>query len=278
MYVLEIIKKSLKYPISNWNKLLTVGFIFFLMSFIPSLPLYLNNNHIIGSVGTFVVFFLSFILLGYFLSVVSCTVKGDDDFPKFNSFQNIYDGLKTWVVSIVYFAIPAFLVLIISSLNGVYNEFNIIFTALANSGTLTNPGFSINGSITAVMGNFTKTLPPDLLGNVWTILALTGVIAIILFILFSLFYYVALARMAEHETLYSALNIKSVIDTLGDIGWSKYITWYVLVLIITSFIGLIHSLITTFIPYVGWYIGTFILTPFALLFLFKSIGLIYNEA
>lgn len=277
MNVTEIIKESIQYPISNLNKFFKIGILALIMTIMPLLPVYFSNFAGIQSIGSFISFFISLILLGFLLSVIKVTVEGHDEIPHLESFQNVYDGLKTWVISIVYFVIPTVIVLIVASILGVFDDFIVIFGVIANSGTLTNPGFSYSTSSSAVMSNLTATLPSNLLANIWTGIAITGILAICLFILFSLSYYMALARMAEHGTLFSGAKVNSVMDSLGNIGWEKYIIWYILVFVIMTVLGMVIGLISTVIPYVGLYVAALFITPFSILFLGRSIGLIYKE-
>ena len=277
MNVTEIIKESIQYPISNLNKFFKIGILALIMTIMPLLPVYFSNFAGIQSIGSFISFFISLILLGFLLSVIKVTVEGHDEIPNLESFQNVYDGLKTWVISIVYFVIPTVIVLIVASILGVFDDFIVIFGVIANSGTLTNPGFSYSTSSSAVMSNLTATLPSNLLANIWTGIAITGILAICLFILFSLSYYMALARMAELGTLFSGAKVNSVMDSLGNIGWEKYIIWYILVFVIMTVLGMVIGLISTVIPYVGLYVAALFITPFSILFLGRSIGLIYKE-
>lgn len=85
MEIGEIISDSVKYPSSNWKKVLILGVFFILSAIIIGIPF----------------------VLGYFLRVIKSTIAGYDELPDFDEWGDMFvDGLKVLVVFIVYFIIP----------------------------------------------------------------------------------------------------------------------------------------------------------------------------
>ncbi len=85
----DIISDAVRYPSSDWKKILIMG-VFFILSFI-----------IVG------VFFL----LGYFLRILKSTIAGVDELPEFDAMGDMFiDGLKVLVVYIVYLLIPGIII------------------------------------------------------------------------------------------------------------------------------------------------------------------------
>jgi len=85
MEIGEIVSDAIKYPSSEWKKVIILG-IFFILSII-----------IIGI----------FFVLGYFLRIIKATLAGYDELPEFDEWGDMFvDGLKVLVVSFVYMIIP----------------------------------------------------------------------------------------------------------------------------------------------------------------------------
>jgi hypothetical protein len=84
----EIISDSIKYPSSNWGKVLILGII------------------TIASVLIIPVF----LLIGYVFRIIKATLAGIDELPEFDEIGGMFvDGLKVFVVGIVY-AIPVWII------------------------------------------------------------------------------------------------------------------------------------------------------------------------
>ncbi|MBC7318731.1 DUF4013 domain-containing protein [Candidatus Bipolaricaulota bacterium] len=85
----EIISDSVKYPISDWKKLLTLG-ILFLLSFLL-IPV--------------------FLAIGYAFRALKATIAGFDELPEFDEWGEMFiDGVKVFVVTIAYMIIPLIII------------------------------------------------------------------------------------------------------------------------------------------------------------------------
>ncbi len=85
----EIISDAVKYPSSEWKKVIILG-ILFILSFV-----------IIGI----------FFVLGYFLRILKSTIAGIDELPEFDDWGDMFvDGLKVMVVYIIYLLIPGIVI------------------------------------------------------------------------------------------------------------------------------------------------------------------------
>ncbi|MEG3224227.1 MAG: hypothetical protein BME94_01555 [Methanobacteriales archaeon Met13] len=94
MNIGDIISDSIKYPSSNWGKVLILGVI--MIASILIVPI--------------------FLVYGYVFRIIKATLAGLDELPEFDEIGEMFvDGLKIFVVAIVY-AIPVW---IISALFGV---------------------------------------------------------------------------------------------------------------------------------------------------------------
>lgn len=85
----EIISDSVKYPISDWKKLLTLG-VLFLLSFLL-IPV--------------------FLAIGYAFRALKATIAGFDELPEFDEWGEMFiDGVKVFVVTIAYMIIPLIII------------------------------------------------------------------------------------------------------------------------------------------------------------------------
>ncbi|KAF5089251.1 DUF4013 domain-containing protein [Methanobacterium aggregans] len=92
MDVGNVMTDSIKYPSSNWKKVLILG-VMILFSFLI-IPL--------------------FVALGYFLRVLKASLAGLEDLPEFDEWVDmIVDGIKVFLVGIVY-SLPAIVILAVS--------------------------------------------------------------------------------------------------------------------------------------------------------------------
>ena len=86
----EISSNALKYPLSDFKKVLILGIITILSSLI--IP--------------------GFLVLGYFLKIIKSSINGSSELPEFNDWIEMFvDGLKVFVVLFIYSVVPLLLVL-----------------------------------------------------------------------------------------------------------------------------------------------------------------------
>ena len=121
MEIGEIISDAVKYPSSDWKKVIILG-ILFILSFV-----------IIGI----------FFVLGYFLRILKSTIAGMDELPEFDDWGDMFvDGLKVLVVYFIYLLIPLIVIFV-----GIFATMASI--AFTNTGVYTPPTslFAILGVI-----------------------------------------------------------------------------------------------------------------------------------
>ena len=102
MDVGEIISDAIRYPSSDWKKIIILGVILII-------PI------------------VDFIGLGYVLRIIKSTLAGVDDLPEFDDLVGLFiDGLKVLVVSIVYLIIPLIVLII-----GIFSSL-VTFSGIVN--------------------------------------------------------------------------------------------------------------------------------------------------
>ena len=88
MNISDIVSDSIKYPSSNWGKVLILGVI--MIASILIVPI--------------------FLVYGYLFRIIKATLAGLDELPEFDEIGEMFvDGLKIFVVAIVY-AIPVWII------------------------------------------------------------------------------------------------------------------------------------------------------------------------
>ena len=161
----EIIHDALRYPLSDWKKLLILGIItvFGTMAFtVKSSGI---TNHILIWFLLIVGFLIEILIYGYIFRIMKSSFAGLVKLPEFNSLFEMYiEGIKMVIVQIVYM-IPVFLMipgvlLHIGILNLIANLYMIIIipillmaiTNMANGNDKLNAAFKLH-EIFNKMGN-----------------------------------------------------------------------------------------------------------------------------
>lgn len=238
MEVLDIFLDSLKYPFSDIPGLFAVGILFTLSIFFVMVFQYNLDNILVSIIGLIFAVIISFILYGYCLTVIKNAIYRFNVIPHFSFFNNFINGIKMVVINIIYFFIPAAL--------------TIFF------GVLT-------------LESFTQGL-----NAVFEFGSLTFIISIVLFVIFGFFGIIAVARFALNDRFLDALNIKAVAYDAYKIGFIKIFSFLIA---ITCFIivAMFATSLIKYIPVFGILISSFIFGAFILLFISRSIGLLYSQ-
>ena len=234
----EIFSNSIRYPFGDITKFLIVGILAMLVSLSQLIQYYGFDNAGVLAIGGIISLLLAILLAGYSVSVIKRGINHSDEIPDIDPKKNFIDGLKSFVISIVYLIIPFLIMMVIGFVTGVI-------------------GASIN--------QFTPAM------------AIIAVVGIILFLVFGLLEMVAISRFASSGVWGDALSLGAVWNDAKSIGIFKIIAFLIVVLIIAVIASLIAGLLAV-IPYVGLLIGQILVGGFSVLFFGKAIGLLYSEA
>ena len=126
MDVIEIIKESLVYPADNFMALL----IYVILGIIATLAVVLTiggvyvgsqlKNVLVagvsGIVGIVVAIIISFLIEGYMLDVLKLAIQRSNDSPKIDFVRQVTNGLKLFIVDVVYLIIPAIVLIILGAI------------------------------------------------------------------------------------------------------------------------------------------------------------------
>jgi hypothetical protein len=267
MNLREIIMDAIKYPISDTRKFLIFCILIILMSLSTILPSYGFNNSTLSIILTLVTLIVSFVVLGYSVEVIKGGTEGDETLPEFDYVKQFVMGIKALILDIIYFIIPLVIVIIVASASGLFSSFtNIVYAsvdAMANDAN----------NLTMVMA----AIPKSTITTFTNALTVTLIVAIILFIIFSLMSFTGLVRFAKTGSGTEGLRFREIIKDMSKIGLLKIIVTLIVIYIIALALSFVIGLIGL-IPYIGVFISIFVGVPFIILFLYRAIGLLYAEA
>lgn len=271
----EIFTNALKYPISDYQKLLILGVVFVVIN-LPNVLLGFGI-HIreLALVWIVVSLVLNLITLGYGLSVIKCAIGLDDEIPDFDWVKNFVDGIKSFLVMFVYYIIPSIIVLLIgfNSLGSFLNA--IPSTVFAPINNITTPQAMANVPAATWQQMF-NSIPAEAWSTLATGLAITAVVGSILFLIFGIFEMVAVSRLAKYDSIGKAFSLGEIFENIKEIGFLKLIGFFIVLVVVSSIIGVITGLISG-IPFIGMIIGYLVGKSFNLLFRCRAIGLLYSD-
>ncbi|OPX59770.1 MAG: hypothetical protein A4E25_00962 [Methanobacterium sp. PtaB.Bin024] len=216
----EIVSDSIKYPSSNWGKVLILGVI--MIASILIVPI--------------------FLVYGYIFRIIKATLAGINELPDFDEIGDMFvDGLKIFVVAIVY-AIPVWIITLV---------LNMIIGASVDVTTTTT-------ALDAAM--------------FWGIIASNLVLGIVAIII-GLIEIIAIANMAYNDgEIGAAFRFSEIMDIIATIGWGKYIATYIVIIIIAA-IGVLIGMLTMFIL-IGFILLPLVIAPYIAMFGSRAIGLL----
>ena len=267
MNLRDIITDAIKYPISDPQKFLIFCVLIILMSLSTVIPSYGVKNSTLDIILTLVTLIVSFVVLGYSVDIIKGGTEGENVLPDFDFVKQFVVGIKALILEIIYFIIPAVIVLIVASATGLFTSFTDIVY-----GSIDAIGHGANNS-TMIMA----AIPQSTVNTFTNALTVTIIIAVILFIIFSLMSFTGLVRFAKTGSGIEGLRFREIFKDMSKIGFGKIIVTLIVIYIIALALSLVIGLIGL-IPYIGVFIGMFIGVPFILLFLYRAVGLLYADA
>jgi hypothetical protein len=122
----DIVSDAVKYPSTDWKKVIILG-ILFVISFLI-VP--------------------AFFAMGYTFRALKASIAGSDELPEFDEWGDMFiDGLKVFIVNIAYFIIP-FIVIFIGTWASISS-----MIAVSGAGTVANPTIFLGlVGITVIIG------------------------------------------------------------------------------------------------------------------------------
>ena len=270
MDISEIIKKGFNYPTNNWQNVVILGIIFLLISFFNGLGMFVHNSAL-SFVGSIISLILLIFVAGLSIDVIKEGINQGSNIPLLRA-DNFVGGLKAIVVNIVYYIIPAIIVLIVAFITGIPQKLTQIISSI-------NIQAIQSGNVTQELINQTVGAIAPSVSGLLSSLAITLIVAFILFVIFSILCTVGFGRLAETGSLGEAISLGNVFRKTGEIGWLKIFGFFIITVIIYAIFRFI-SIILLFIPVIGIFLSLIVfslfLVPFFFLFSAYAVGLLYN--
>ena len=248
MKVGEIVKNSVKYPFSDWKKLLIFGILVMLsslnsvfesMGFLQSEGITL----ILLTISCLFGLIFGLFVYGYEIRILKYSLAGFEELPDFNNgFDLFVDGIKVFVVSIGYI-LPLILIIIVGGL--------------------------FLGLTAGIIGH-----------NVVILLGI--LILVVIFYLIAIFpvFLIALTNMAFYDDLGAAFEVHEIFKKISNIGWGNLVKWYIINIVICLVVSIIGALIASIFNLISLKIISalfimLIVVPYIESYIYRSAALFY---
>ena len=276
MEILDIIQESFIFPSKNLDKLAIYIVLMFVVGLLIGggivLAILSIDNQIILAIVGFILLILgilgSFIVSGYQLGILKSGIDQVDEAPAFEWKNDLINGIKVLIVNIVYFIIPAIIVLIIGLITNIPGN----IAKVAQEAVVSPANATAMANSTGIA---TQQISEAAMSGLLSSLAITGIIAIILFIIFAFLATMGLSRLANTGSLGEALNVREAFNDLTRIGVGKVIAVILLSVIVVSVIQAILGYVYGQIPQLS--ILSLIVTPYLAFFTQRATGLLYSD-
>jgi hypothetical protein len=250
----EIEKDSLKYPLSDWKKILILG----ILVILSNMVIINSVNVMLSAINVLIIYFLIIIgeiiflfVRGYFIRIIKSSVAGVVGLPEFNSWVGMMiDGIKFFLVNAVYL-IPAILLI----------GFGAVLTS--------NLG---------IIGSNPSSFPVDLIlaSGIWGLVAILYTVIIIPLLL------MAIVNMVYNDGEFSAaFRFREILSKISSIGGIRLIVWYIMtgiIFVIIAFIGIFLFAILFVNPIIGQILILLVLFPYLLMYFARSVALFYKSS
>ena len=273
---MEIIKDAFIFPSQNLEKLA----IYIVLTVVTGLLVgggaalgllsTLNASYlaIIGVILFIIGIILALIISGYQLDILKSGIDLVDEAPSFDWKNDLINGIKLLIVGIVYFIIPAIIVLIVGLVTNLPGN----FMKIINEASVAPANATAMANSTGVAMNVVSQSTIAAFG---TSLAVTAMVAFVLFIIFAFIETMGQARLANTGSLGHALNIPEAAKDLTRIGIGKVVAVVILVIIIVAVINAILGYLSGQVSQLS--ILSLIVTPYLAFFSQRASGLLYSD-
>jgi ribosomal protein L40E len=203
--------------------------------------------------GVPVLFVINWIFIGYAARVLRET-PGSEAPPKLEKYGEMFvDGAKVFFATLIYMIVPLILIFAGIAAFAVSMPWDLFM-----QGGPFGPGNIPNVNAGTMM-----------FSGIGLVLVLIGVVlAFFLLIILG----IGMAHMIKTGKFGKAFAFGEIFSIIGRIGWPRYVGWGILVFVITAIVGGVARAI----PIVGWIISL-VISPVLTIFIFRSLGLLYNE-
>lgn len=273
MDVIEIIKDAFVFPSKDFKILLiyvllsVIAGVFSVFGTLVSLLGFVVPECFMwGGMAAIVSMLIGWVLYGYLVSVIKSGIERSDEVPQFEWWENFITGFNNFIVTIVYFLIPAFIVVLVGYITNIYANFMVVCEEIY---------LQTYGVYSGASSAFVVDAISNAMVNLMISLAVTITVAVVVFIIFSFLQTMAEARLANTGSLSEALNVFEAAKDIKRIGVGKVIVLIILIIIIIAVIEIVLSAIFSLLPILS--ILSIIVTPYLAFFAQRAVGLLYSD-
>lgn len=276
MEILDIIKEAFVFPSQNLEKLAIYIVITFVLSILLVGGVALialgvmdsTASAVIGAIMFIAALIVGFIISGYQVGILKSGIDMVDEAPSFDWKNDLITGIKLLIVNIVYFIIPAIIVLIIGVITNVPGT---IMQAAKEAAVSPANATAAANSTGAAVSSISQTTAAALA----TSLTITAIVALVLFIIFAFLHTMGQARLANTGSLGEAVNIREAFNDLTKIGIGKVVALVILIMVIVAVINGILGYIYGQVPQLS--ILSMVVAPYLAFFTQRAAGLLYSD-
>jgi hypothetical protein len=274
MNINEIIKDALKYPLTDWKKILILGIIIVISGIYGLLSSLGITNYILVVISIFIGAIAGFLINGYLFKILKTSLDGDNILPEFNVWKNILiDGIKVFITFLVYIILPPLIV---------------FFILVLFFGDFTSSGLSLSEIIGGLFVNPLSLIVTGILEIIEILLIISFnllnqymVIVLLEFILILPLFLVGIANMAYEGEFKDAFRLDEIFDIIKDIGWINLLKWYITSGLIFSIVVIIGILVSILFSNNGSiniisFLFALILLPYSQMFYIRALALYYK--
>lgn len=273
MEIMEIIKEAIVFPSNDLAKLAIYVVLSVIIAFLTTIGVVLlgvgmaSNAAwtVVGIILLILGLIVGFIIMGYQISIIKTGIDHAEVAPEFVWKANLITGIKYFVVNIVYFIIPAIIVLIVAWATNLFGSAYEVLSKMAMASASPT-----NATVAA-----SNVVPQSVTMGFLTSLMITGAIAFVLFVIFEIIQTMAESRLANTDDLKEALNIPEAFRDIGRIGFGKVIAVIILIVVVIAVINAILNGLNDFIN--GISILSIVVTPYLTFFAARATGLLYSD-
>ena len=275
MEIMEIIKEGFIFPSNNLEKLaiyivltFAIGILMIGGSVFVGLAADSNAGYIILAVIFAIAgILLALIISGYQIKIIKAGIDREEKVEGFDWKEDFITGIKYLIVCLVYFIIPMIVTVLMALVTNIPGQFLDIVekasvtpanaTAAANA---TAPVITVSDSAITALGSS---------------IAITAIVAIVLFIIFAFLETMGEARLANTGSLGEAVNFSEAFNDLKKVGVGKVLAVVIIVFVIITIINGILGYLYGQIPYLS--IISVVVTPYLMFFSRRVVGTLYSE-
>lgn len=275
MEIMDIIKEAFIFPSQNLEKLVIYIVLTFVMGLfiaggvISGVFAAMDNSvyFVITAILAIIAIAIALIISGYQIGIIKSGIDQVEEAPSFDWLNDLVTGIKTLIVSIVYFIIPAIIIAIVALITNIPGQ----IANIAQQAAL-NPA---NATAVASGSAPVATISDAAAASLITSFAITGIIALVLIIIFAFLATMGTARLANTGSLSEAVNVVEAFKDITRIGVGKVIAVILLSIIVVAVINGVLGYIYGQIPQLS--IVSVIVTPYLVFFTNRVTGLLYSD-